>query len=268
MKVAAIQMVSGTDAAINLQVALDFIAVGAKEGCELLVLPEYFCLLGARDTDKLAIAEDAGSGPLQDALQQAAKHHSVWIVAGTLPLKSTSTDRVFNSCLAYDPQGMQIARYDKMHLFAFDNGMERYDEARVLQAGSEPVAFDLPSRDGQVWRVGLSVCYDLRFPELYRALQADLILIPSAFTHTTGQAHWETLIKARAIENLACVMAPAQGGTHANGRQTWGHSMVVNGWGQVLAMREIGAGLVCADLDHAAMMQRRAQLPALRHRLL
>jgi deaminated glutathione amidase len=253
MKVAAIQMVSGTDAERNLQTALDFIAQGASQGCELLALPEYFCLLGKRDTDKLSIAELEGQGRMQDALCEAAQKHRVWIVAGTLPLKTTHADRVFNSCLVFNPHGEQAARYDKMHLFAFDNGKERYDEARVLQAGSKP---------------GLSVCYDLRFPELYRALKADLLLIPSAFTHTTGQAHWDTLIRARAIENQACVVAPAQGGQHENGRQTWGHSMVVDSWGQILAMRDVGEGLVCAELDAAAMLERRMQLPALHHRLL
>ncbi len=268
MKVAAIQMVSGIEVASNLQNALDLIAVGANQGCELLALPEYFCLLGECDTDKLKHAEEHGQGVLQNALQQAAHTHGVWIVAGTLPLKTQHADRVFNSCLAFNPQGQQVARYDKMHLFAFDNGTERYDEARMLQAGSTPAAFDLPSRDGHTWHVGLSVCYDLRFPELYRALQADLILIPSAFTHTTGQAHWETLVRARAIENQACVIAPAQGGLHANGRQTWGHSMVVDSWGQVLSVRAEGAGLVVAELDAAAVQQRRRQLPALKHRLL
>ncbi len=268
MKVAAIQMVSGMDAGRNLQDALDFIALGAKKGCELLALPEYFCLLGARDTDKLAIAEDEGSGVLQDALRQAARQHGVWIVAGTLPLKTHQTDRVFNSCLVFDPQGQQVARYDKMHLFAFDNGNEHYDESRVLQAGTQAVAFDLPSQDGNLWRVGLSVCYDLRFPELYRVLKADLLLVPSAFTHTTGQAHWETLLRARAIENQACVLAPAQGGIHANGRQTWGHSMVIDSWGQVLAQQIQGAALVSAELNAQALQQRRLQLPALAHRLM
>lgn len=268
MKVAAIQMVSGIDEAINLKNALDFIALSAGQACELIALPEYFCLLGKRDTDKLAIAEADGHGILQDALQNAASKHGVWIVAGTLPLKSDSPDRVFNACLAFDPQGRQVARYDKMHLFAFDNGSERYDEARVLQAGKQPIAFDLPSRDGHTWRVGLSVCYDLRFPELYRALKADVILIPSAFTHTTGQDHWEPLIRARAIENQACVIAPAQGGLHENGRQTWGHSMVVDSWGRILDQRSTDAGLVMADLDWQAMAQRRTQLPALAHRLM
>jgi deaminated glutathione amidase len=268
MKVAAIQMVSGMDAERNLQTALDFIAQGAKQGCELLALPEYFCLLGARDTDKLAIAEDQGHGHLQDALKQAALEHGVWIVAGTLPLKTNQVDRVFNTCLVFDPHGSQVARYDKMHLFAFDNGTERYDEARVLQAGDTPATFELASRDGHTWRVGLSVCYDLRFPELYRSLQADVLLIPSAFTHTTGQAHWETLIRARAIENQAYVIAPAQGGKHENGRQTWGHSMVVDSWGSVLSSRDEGAGLVIAELEATAMHKRRTQLPALKHRLL
>lgn len=268
MKVAAIQMVSGMDVARNLQTALDLIALAAEQGCELLALPEYFCLLGRRDTDKLAIAETDGQGVLQDALQKAALAHGVWIVAGTLPLKSAMPERVFNASLVFDPQGRQVARYDKMHLFAFDNGSEHYDESRVLQAGTQPVAFNLASRDGHTWRVGLSVCYDLRFPELYRALHADLILIPSAFTHTTGQDHWETLIRARAIENQACVIAPAQGGRHDNGRQTWGHSMVVDSWGQVLAQRDEGAGLACAELAWQAMRQRRQQLPALAHRLM
>jgi nitrilase len=231
-------------------------------------LPEYFCLLGARDTDKLAIAEDEGNGFLQDSLQQAARQHGVWIVAGTLPLKSQHADRVFNACLVFNPQGEQVARYDKMHLFAFDNGTEHYDEARVLQAGSKPVAFDITSRGGITWRVGLSVCYDLRFPELYRALKADLLMIPSAFTYTTGQSHWETLIRARAIENQAFVIAPAQGGKHANGRRTWGHSMVVDSWGEVLGVRSEGAGLVVAELDGAALQRRRTQLPSLKHRLL
>jgi deaminated glutathione amidase len=268
MKVAAIQMVSGMDAQRNLAHALEAIEQAAVQGCELLALPEYFCFLGARDTDKLALAEDEGDGVLQDALRHAAAQHGVWIVAGTLPLKTQHPDRVYNTCLVFNPQGVLAARYNKMHLFAFDNGTERYDEARVLQAGHSPVAFQLTTRAGVTWRVGLSICYDLRFPELYRALQADLLVIPSAFTHTTGQAHWETLVRARAIENLAYVIAPAQGGKHDNGRQTWGHSMVVDSWGEILAMRNEGAGWVGAELDFAAMQKHRAQLPALQHRLL
>jgi deaminated glutathione amidase len=268
MKVSAVQMVSGIDAGRNLRDALAWIALGANQGCEVIALPEYFCMLGRRDTDKLEIAEEAGHGILQDALRNAAREHGVWIVAGTLPIKSEVPERVFNACLVFDPKGDQAARYDKMHLFAFDNGKERYDESRVLQAGGQPVAFDLPSRDGHVWRVGLSVCYDLRFPELYRSLLADLLLIPSAFTHTTGQAHWEVLLRARAIENQAYVVAPAQGGQHENKRTTWGHTMIVDAWGQVLAQKESGAGLVCAELNAEKLHELRTQLPALLHRRL
>ena len=268
MRVAAIQMVSGIDVNQNLQDALDLIAIGADKGCELLALPEYFCLLGQRDTDKLSIAESEGRGKLQDALRHAAQKHGVWLVAGTLPLVCGIPNRVFNACLVFNPQGEQVARYDKMHLFAFDNGSERYDEARVLQAGKQVVTFDMESRDGHIWRTGLTICYDLRFPELYRALQAHLILIPSAFTHTTGRDHWETLVRARAIENQACVIAPAQGGQHANGRQTWGHSLVVDSWGRVLARQAIGSGLAFADIDWNALQLTRQQLPALDHRVL
>ncbi|HEY0824313.1 MAG TPA: nitrilase-related carbon-nitrogen hydrolase, partial [Ramlibacter sp.] len=176
---------------------------------------------------------------------------------------------VRNATLAYSPQGDCVARYDKIHLFRFDNGREQYDESRVIEGGSLPQSFTLRSRDGHAWRVGLSVCYDLRFPELYRALAADLLLVPSAFTYTTGEAHWELLLRARAVENLAYVCAPAQGGLHDNGRRTWGHSMIVDPWGHVLAVREQeGEGVVLADLDPARLAQVRAQLPALDHRVL
>ena len=269
MKVAAIQMVSGLDWRANLGAAEAALAEAAGQGAELAVLPEYFCLLGQTDRDKLALAEAPGEGPLQHALATAAKRQGLWVVGGTLPLATPDPARVRNSCLAFDPQGRQVARYDKMHLFRFENGSERYDEARTLEAGSEPVRFALPSRDGHVWQVGLSVCYDLRFPELYRQLQADLLLVPSAFTHTTGQAHWEVLLRARAIENLAFVAAAAQGGQHENGRRTWGHSIAVDPWGVVLGCRqEEGAGLVLATLDAGRLAQCREQLPALGHRIL
>lgn len=268
MKVAAIQMVSGTNCSINVQAVLESIAHAAELGCELIALPEYFCLLGVRDTDKLAISEDFGHGPIQDAIRQAARRHGVWIAAGTLPLKSMQHDLVFNACLVFNPLGELAARYDKMHLFAFDNGFERYDESRVLEAGTHPTSFEIASKDGYAWRIGISVCYDLRFPELYRELKADVLLVPSAFTYTTGQAHWETLLRARAIENLAYVIAPAQGGIHENGRQTWGHSMIVNEWGQILVQRASGEGLICAELDYPSMQRSRIQLPALSHRLL
>ena len=268
MRIAALQMVSGQEVAANQQMAADLVAQAAGAGAELLVLPEYWCLLGQRDSDKLALAEDFGQGPLQDFLAQLARQHGVYLVGGTIPLKTASPDRAYNSSLVFDPQGVCIARYDKIHLFSFHKGREAYNEGKSLEAGSQVVAFDLRTRAGQLWRVGLSVCYDLRFPELYRQLAADIYLVPSAFTYTTGQAHWELLLRARAVENLAFVAAAAQGGLHSNGRQTWGHAMVVNPWGQVLAQQAQGAGVVLADCDWQALQNWRLQLPALRHRKL
>ncbi len=273
MKLAAIQMVSGTDLVRNLADARQLLEQAAAQGAELAVLPEYFCLLGQHDTDKLAIQETQGTGPIQAMLADAARQLGLWVVGGTLPLRVPDGDgqRVFNSSLVFSPAGQCVARYDKMHLFCFDNGRERYDESRVLQAGSQPAWFDLPARDGHLWRVGLSVCYDLRFPELYRLYAregADLLLVPSAFTYTTGQAHWELLLRARAVENLCFVAAPAQGGQHDNGRRTWGHSLVASPWGEVLAQQAEGPGVVLAELDAQQIAQRRHQLPALSHRVL
>jgi deaminated glutathione amidase len=201
-------------------------------------------------------------------MADAARANNVWLVAGTIPVKTELPERVSNTVFVYSPRGQQVVRYDKIHLFAFDNGSESYDEAKVLQAGNTPVHFDLPSQDGHVWRVGLSVCYDLRFPELYRALAADLILVPSAFTHTTGQAHWEVLLRARAVENLAWVLASAQGGEHPNGRKTWGHSMVIDPWGAVMAQKDFGDGVVIAEADPQSLKSYRNQLQALKHRKL
>ena len=275
MKVAALQMVSGTDLQANLDCARGLLRAAAREGAELALLPEYFCLLGQRDADKLALQEPFGEGPIQRFLAEAARESGLWIVGGTLPISADSdagnADRVYNSTLVYSPAGQCVARYDKIHLFRFDSGQESYDESRVLLPGAEPVSFELASRDGHRWRVGLSVCYDLRFPELYRAYAragADLLLVPSAFTHTTGQAHWEILLRARAIENLAFVAAAAQGGLHENQRRTWGHSMLVDPWGTVLAERAEGAGLVLADLAIGQLQSCRSRLPALEHRLL
>lgn len=268
MKVAAIQMVSSTQVAVNLDAARQLLAEAATQGVELAVLPEYFCLMGRRDTDKLQLAESAGRGVLQDFLSQCAQDFKLWIVGGTLPLASDWSDRVFNSSLVYDPGGRCIARYDKMHLFRFDNGQEHYDESRVLQPGTQSVTFDLPSVDGNTYRVGLSICYDLRFPELYRLLKADLLLVPSAFTFTTGRDHWEILLRARAIENLAYVLAAAQGGTHDNARQTWGHSMLVDPWGQILAQRDEGPGVVVGEVRRDRLSAERLRLPALNHRVL
>ena len=268
MKIAALQMVSSPRVATNLETARQLIGQAADAGAELAVLPEYFCLLGLKDTDKLAITEPPSGGPLQDFLSQCARDFNLWLVGGTIPLATDMPGKVYNSTLVYNPAGECVARYDKMHLFRFDNGLESYDEARVLTPGTQPVTFDLPSHDGHTWRVGLSICYDLRFPELYRALKADLLLVPSAFTHTTGQAHWEVLLRTRAIENLAYVLAAAQGGLHDNQRRTWGHSMVVDAWGRILAEQAEGPGVVLADIDKASLAAHRLQLPALQHRRL
>lgn len=268
MKIAAVQMVSTPDVARNLEAAGRLVAEAAAAGAGLVALPEYFCLLGHGDAAKLAHAEDA-AGPIHAALAGMARRHGVWLVGGTLPAAVPGRqDRVRNACTVWAPDGRLAARYDKIHLFAFDNGRERYDEGRTLEAGAEPVALDCGGL-----RVGLSVCYDLRFPELYRRLMqpapCDLVVVPSAFTHTTGRAHWELLLRARAVENQCWVLAPAQGGTHENGRRTWGHSMVVDPWGEVVAVRDAdGEGVVVADLDPARTAQVRQQLPALGHRRL
>ena len=268
MKAAAIQMVSGESVQANLDSAARLLREAAHAGAQLAVLPEYFCLMGRQDSDKLAVREAFGAGVIQAFLAQAARELKMWIVGGTLPLIATDDAHVRNASLVLSPDGECVARYDKMHLFKFDNGSERYDESRVIEPGTQPAAFELAGADGERWRVGLTVCYDLRFPELYRALRADLLLVPSAFTHVTGQAHWELLLRARAVENLAYVIAPAQGGRHENGRRTWGHSMIVDPWGVVLAQREEGPGVVLADLDTARLARVRAQLPALEHRVL
>ena len=273
MKIAVLQTVSGLHLDANLARARALLEQAAQQGAELAVLPEYFCFMGQGDEAKLRIREQPGQGPIQDFLADTARELGLWIVGGTLPMEASAGDdpRACNSTCVYSPQGTCEARYDKIHLFRYDNGRESYDEARTLQPGQTPVNFDLPSRDGQTWRVGLSICYDLRFPELYRAhaqAGAQLLLVPSAFTHTTGQAHWEPLLRARAIENLAYVAAAAQGGVHENGRHTWGHSMVVDPWGRVLDVRPEGEGLVLAELDAALLRSCRQQLPALGHRVL
>jgi len=272
MKIAAVQMVSTPSVETNLAAARRLVGNAAADGAKLVVLPEYFCFMGRSDRDKLAVAEHAGEGPIQDALAAIAREHAVWLIGGTLPLRidpaaaAFDADRVMNANLVFSPRGELASRYDKMHLFEYDNGRERYDEGRTLRAGRTPVAFDA---DG--WRVGLSVCYDLRFPELYRALArppCDLLSVPSAFTYTTGNAHWEVLLRARAIENQCYVVAAAQGGSHENGRRTFGHSLVVDPWGEVVACRrDEGEGVVIAALDRERIAEVRRQLPALEHRL-
>ena len=290
MKIAAIQMVSTTDVGQNLEAARRLVAEAAGRGAQLIGLPEYFCLMGRRDGDKLAIAEPPGSadapgaGPIQQMLSSAAREHGVWLMGGTLPIQGSDASRVWNANCVYAPDGRLAARYDKIHLFRFDNGREHYDEGVAIQPGTAPVAMQAGGL-----KVGLSVCYDLRFPELYRALMGpvgaasdaapapapdaengpcDVIAVPSAFTHTTGLAHWELLLRARAVENQAYVMAPAQGGQHENGRRTFGHTMIVDPWGQVLGALAEGEGVVIAELDAARLASVRRQLPALEHRRL
>jgi nitrilase len=281
MKIAVIQMVSGSDVHSNLQHARSLLELAVEQGAELAVLPEYFCLMGNSDADKLAIGEPFGSGPLQQFLSDSARQLGLWLVGGTLPLTDSAlgrgatnkleSTRVSNSSLVFSPDGACVARYNKIHLFRFDNGRERYDESLVLTAGREPVSFDLPSKDGHTWRIGLSVCYDLRFAELYRAYAqagAHLLLVPSAFTYTTGHDHWEVLLRARAIENLAFVAAAAQGGLHDNQRRTWGHAMTIDPWGKVLGQHVTGEGMVVSSLDFADLTACRTRLPALQHRVL
>jgi deaminated glutathione amidase len=266
MKIAALQTVSTPDPARNLATAERLVAQAADEGVRLMALPEYFCLMGRRDDDKLAIAETPGDGPLQNALSSMAARHRVWLIGGTVPIRTAQADRVYNACLVHGPDGALVARYDKLHLFAFDNGREHYDEGRVLAAGAQPVTFD-----AEGLRVGLSICYDLRFPELYRAMMrppCDLLVVPAAFTHTTGLAHWTLLLRARAVENQCYVLAAAQGGQHENGRRTFGHSLVADPWGEVLAVQAEGEGVVAAELSRERITQVRTQLPALAHRRL
>jgi len=266
MKIAAIQMVSSTRVETNLETARRLVRDAAQAGAALVALPEYFCLMGHHDRDKLGIAEAAGDGPIQRMLSDAARDHGIWLIGGTLPIATTDPDRVLNANAVYAPDGTQVLRYDKIHLFKYDNGRERYDEGGAIRAGAAPMAFQAGAL-----RVGLSVCYDLRFPELYRALMrppCDLISVPAAFTHTTGLAHWELLLRARAVENQCYVIAAAQGGVHENGRRTFGHSMVVDPWGKVLNVLPEGEGVVLAELEPARIASVRQQLPALEHRVL
>ncbi|BBU26632.1 carbon-nitrogen hydrolase [Burkholderia sp. THE68] len=263
-QVAALQMVSTPDLERNLADAGRLIAEAARGGAQLVLLPEYFCYMGFKDTDKLAIRETPGAGPIQQFLSDAAREHRVWIIGGTLPLQSTDPDRVLNTTLVFDPAGKQVARYDKIHLFNFEKGEESFDEARTICPGSEVRTFEAP-----FGRVGLSVCYDLRFPELYRKLgDCALMVVPSAFTYTTGNAHWETLLKARAVENQCYVLAAAQGGKHENGRRTWGHSMLIDPWGEIVAVREEGMGVAAGGIDLQRIAAVRQSLPAYRHRVI
>ena len=263
-KVAAVQMVSGAEVPTNLAVAGKLIAQAAGEGAQLVALPEYFCILGLRDRDKVSVREAEGRGPIQDFLAETAAKYKIWLVGGSAPLECADPDKVRNTCLVFDDCGRRVARYDKIHLFGFESGTERFQESRSIEPGSEVVTVDAPFA-----RLGLSICYDLRFPEMYRKMGVvDLILVPSSFTATTGKAHWEMLLRARAVENQAYVLAPAQGGHHQNGRDTYGHSMIIDPWGKVLAVLASGPGVITAEIDHAEIARVRQSLPALTHRVM
>ena len=264
MKLAAVQMISSPDVAPNLATAARLIAEAAAAGAELVALPEYFPLIGASDGDRLAARERDGSGPIQDFLATAAREHGIWLVGGSIPLFADDAAKLRNSSLAFNPQGERVARYDKIHLFGFRKGAESYDEAATIERGDQVVTFDTP-----LGRVGLAICYDLRFPELFRAMGAlDLLVLPAAFTETTGRAHWEMLLRARAVENQCYLLASAQGGLHPTGRMTHGNSMVVDPWGEVLARMDKGEGVVIAEFDPQRIADTRASLPALKHRIL
>ncbi|MDR1367394.1 MAG: carbon-nitrogen hydrolase family protein, partial [Candidatus Accumulibacter sp.] len=217
-----------------------------------------------RDSDKVKAREEFGAGPIQDFLSKTAARHGVWLIGGSLPLAASLPDKVLNACLVYDPQGKCAARYDKIHLFGFQKGRERYNESKTIEAGKTPTVFDTP-----FGRIGLSICYDLRFPELYRVQgTVDLSVIPASFTEITGRAHWETLMRARAIENQCYVLAVAQGGIHENGRETHGDSMLIDPWGEILIRLGKGPGVIVGTMDHARIAEVRESLPALKHRVL
>lgn len=274
-QVACVQMVSGVSVAHNLSSAAQGIAQAVAQGAHIVVLPEYFCLMGQKDTDKCAVAEsfaeqpDAKAQPIQRFLRDQAVKHRIYLVGGTIPLKSPDPAKVYNTLLIYSPEGEVVARYDKIHLFGFQNGAERYNEGDSIVAG------DLThSNAPAVWQspwgaIGLSICYDVRFPELYRMAGHVLAWIcVAAFTHTTGQAHWEILLRARAIENQCYLIACGQGGLHENGRRTFGHSMVIDPWGVIQAVIDEGEGVIVTNLLKSRIDRVRTSLPALQHRVL
>jgi nitrilase len=264
LKVAAIQMASGTHVTGNLNEAKRLIDSAASQGAQLVVLPEYFAIMGLNDHDKVEVSEEAGQGPIQSFISQIAKAHGIWVIAGSVPLQSPEKNKIYNSCLVYDHKGKQVGRYDKIHLFGLDLGNEVYKEEDTITPGNSVEVIDTP-----FGKIGLSICYDLRFPELYRAMgEVDIIVVPSAFTDTTGKAHWETLIRARAIENLCYLIAPAQGGYHVSGRETHGNSMIVDPWGVVLDRLPRGSGVVIANINPKYRDNIRKSLPALSHRTL
>ncbi len=269
LKAAAIQMVSGSNVDANLNTAADLIKAAVTDGAKLIVLPENFAMIAACERETLTIAESFGHGVIQDFLAGASRTHGVWIIGGTLPLAASVADKVRSACLVYAPTGGCVARYDKIHLFdvaADTEGNECYRESATFEAGGEPVVVRT-----DIANIGLSVCYDLRFPELYRAMLNEtlhVITVPAAFTATTGKAHWRTLLKSRAIENLSFVIAADQGGRHNDKRTTWGHSMIVDPWGMILAEVGDGEGIAVAELDLDAQQKTRDRFPCLAHRVL
>ena len=263
-KVAAIQMVSSIQIQENIETARKLIAQAAEQGAKLVCLPEYWPSIGRNDAEKLDQAEEFGKGPVQEFMAEVAKEHGIWLIGGTLSLVAPVENKVLNTTLVYDPQGKVISRYDKIHLFSYASGSEAYDESQYIASGDDVISFETP-----FGRVGLTVCYDLRFPELFRALgECALIVVPSAFTYTTGKVHWEILLRARAIENQCYVMAPAQGGRHETGRRTWGQTVLIDPWGQIIGELQEGEGVVLGELDQSLLASVREKLPALKHRRL
>lgn len=255
-------MASGPNIQANLEEASRLIELAASTGARIIALPEYFAIMGMKETDKVTAREREGDGPIQHWMSTTAAKHRIWLIGGSIPLESSVPNKVRNTCFVYDKEGKQVARYDKIHLFNFSMGAENFSEERTIEPGDKVVVVDSP-----YGRIGLSICYDLRFPELYRAMgDVNIIVIPSAFTATTGKAHWETLIRARAIENLAYVLAPAQGGYHVNGRETHGDSMIVDPWGVVLDRLPRGSGVVVAGVNPHYQQTVRKSLPALSNR--
>jgi deaminated glutathione amidase len=266
--VAAIQMASGPNIGANLLEAERLIAQAADEAADLVVLPENFALMGEKEDALLTIAEEQGNGPLQNFLAQQAVRHKLWLVGGTIPLRGNQVGKVRGGCLLFDAGGQCVARYDKLHLFdvSLPGGEERYCESLTIEPGQEVVVADTP-----FGKIGLAVCYDLRFPELFRCLVEqgmEILALPSAFTALTGKAHWEPLVRARAIENLCYVIAAGQGGFHASGRTTHGDSMIVDPWGVVLARLPRGSGVITAELDPERLRSTRRNFPAIEHRRL
>ena len=265
-KVAAVQMNSGNDVATNLVRAGELVKRAIDSGAEFIVLPEVFAFIGHTLTEQIGIGEDEGVGVIQEFLASQAQTHSVWLVGGTFPLRSPQADKVYAACALYNPQGNCVAMYRKMHLFDVHvrDAAEDYSESSVFMSGDEIVVVDTP-----FGRCGLAVCYDLRFPELFRAMLdrgVEFIVLPAAFTETTGKAHWEALLRARAVENLAYVIAANQTGCHVNGRSDWGHSMVVDPWGRVLVELERDEGVAIAQLNRASQTQRRLEFPCIENR--